>query len=132
MTEYTLAARQITAVVTSEAQTAITDLEIASAVGFEAVWTGGSGGTSAHAIVQTSYDGGTTWRDLVRFDFTTSAAVKTAKRSAVSIAAVAAYAALSAEGANDIPIGSRLRAVILSVGVFTGAGGTLTVRAMVH
>lgn len=132
MTEYTLAARQITAVLASEAQTAITDLEIQSAVGFEAAWTGGSGGTSAHATVQTSYDGGTTWRDLVRFDFLTTAAVKTAKRSAVSIAAVAAYAALSAEGASDLPIGSRLRAVITSVGVFTGAGGTLTVRAMVH
>lgn len=132
MTIYTLAARQITAVVSSEAQTAITDLDIASAVGFEAAWTGGSGGTSAHATVQTSYDGGTTWRDLVRFDFLQAAAVKTARRVVNTAANVAAYSALSVEGQNDIPIGDRLRCVVLSVGVFTGAGGTLSVRAMVH
>jgi hypothetical protein len=132
MTIYTLAAKQITAVVASEAQTAITGLDVASAVGFEAAWTGGAGGTSAHALIQTSYDGGTTWRDLQRFDFTTSAAVKHAKRSAITTANAAAYSALSAEGQNDIPIGDQLRCVVISVGVFTGAGGTLSVRAMVH
>lgn len=132
MSVYTLAAKQITTAVSSEAQTAITGLEVASAVGFEAAWSGGSGGTSAHALIQTSYDGGTTWRDLQRFDFLTTAAVKHAKRSAVSAANAASYSALSAEGQNDIPIGDRLRAVIISVGTFTGGGGTLSVRATVH
>ena len=43
---------------------------------FEAIFTYGSGGTSADVYVQTSFDGGTTWVDICNFHFTTASASK--------------------------------------------------------
>ena len=41
----------------------------------------GSGGTTVHAYVQTSLDGGTTWTDIANSHFTTASAVKYSNRS---------------------------------------------------
>lgn len=126
---YTLAALAITTALTASAQTAIDSLDGLTALTLEASWSGGSGGTSVTAVVQTSFDGGTIWREIARFDFTTSAAVKHANLNGALSKAVTSYAALSADSVYDGVLGDHVRAVITSVGTFTGAGGTLAVRA---
>lgn len=127
---YTLAALGITTALTSSAQTAIDDLDGATAVTLEAALAWGSGGTSIAAVVQTSFDGGTTWRDIARFDFTTASAVKVANLSGLLSKVVTAYAALASEGVFDGVLGDRLRAVITSVGTYVNT--TLSVRAAVR
>jgi len=127
---YALAVREITAALTASAQSAISDLEGVSAVTLEAAFAYGSGGTSCAVTVQTSFDGGTTWRDVARFDFTTASAVKHANLSARGEKGVTAYAALGSEGVTQGLLGERLRAVITSVGTY--ANTLLSVRAAVR
>lgn len=126
---YTLAALTILAPLTAVELTPITDLAGMLGLSLEAAWSGGTGGTSVSALVQTSFDGGTTWRDIARFDFVTSADVKQANLSGLLSKAVGDYSPLSANSVNDGILGDQLQAVITSVGTFTGTGGTLTVRA---
>lgn len=127
---YTLAARQITTALTSEAQTAITDLDGATAASIIATLSYGSGGTSASVVVQTSCDGGTVWFDVAYFAFTTSSATKYANLSGLTAKNVGAYAALAADGVNDGLLCPQLRAVITTVGTYSGT--VLTVRASVR
>jgi hypothetical protein len=56
------------------------------ALTIQAVFTYGSGGTTAKAWVQTSVDDGTTWVDIANFAFTTSSARRlyTLTRAAVT------------------------------------------------
>lgn len=126
---YTLFAGQITAALSSQAQTAIEDLDGMLACNLVARFVYGSGGTSVAAVVQTSFDGGTTWMDIARFDFTTLNATKYANLSGLTYKAAAAYAALGSEGQNDGLLGPMVRAVITSVGTY--AGGTLLDLRMV-
>jgi len=127
---FTLAAKQITVAVAAEAQTAIEDLDGMTAVTLEAVFAYGSGGATAIAVVQTSADGGTNWRDIVRFDFTTASAVKVANLSGLLSKAVTVYAVLAAEGVLDGILGNKLRAVITTTGTYVNS--TLSVRAAVR
>jgi hypothetical protein len=127
---YTLAALAVTAPLTAQVQTPITDLDGMLGLTLEASWSGGTGGTSVTADVQTSLDGGTTWRDIARFDFTTAADVKQCNLSGLLSKAIGDYAPLSANTVNDGILGDQLQVVITSVGTFTGTGGTLTVRAV--
>ena len=126
---YTLATLQITAPLTAQLSTPITGLAGMTAVTFEAAWSGAAGGTSVTAVVRTTFDGGTTWREIARFDFTTAAAVKHANLSGLLSKAVTAYATLNADSVNDGVLGDQLQLSVTSVGTFTGAGGTLAVRA---
>lgn len=126
---FTLFAAQITAALAAQAQTAIEDLDGMLSMSLVARFVYGSGGTSVAALVQTSLDGGTTWFDIARFDFTTSSATKCANLSGLTYKAAAAYASLSAEGQNDGLLGPMVRAVITSVGTY--AGGTLLDLRMV-
>lgn len=125
---YLLFAGEITTALNGEAQTAIVDLVGMNAATIFAKLGYGSGGTSISAKVQTSVDNGTTWLDVARFDFTTATASKAANLSGLTAKAVAAYAALSAEGVNDGLLGDRLRALITTVGTYAG-GTTLEIRA---
>lgn len=127
---YTLALLQITAPLTAVPQTAILDLDGMTAVSVEASLSYGSGGTTAVAKVQTSCDGGTTWRDISYAGFTTSAAVKYANVSGLTSKATTAYADLVADGINDGLLCNQLRAVITSTGTY--ANTVLTVRAGVR
>ncbi|MBZ9659778.1 hypothetical protein LB523_12050 [Mesorhizobium sp. ESP-6-4] len=120
---YTLYAGQITAPLSAQAQTPITDLEGMLAATLVARFAWGSGGTSVAALIQASPDSGTNWLDVARFDFTTSSAIKTANLSGLTYKAAAAYAALGSEGQNDGLIFPQFRAVINSVGTY--GGGTL-------
>jgi hypothetical protein len=116
---HSLAVETITAA-GSQTFTAITDLDGLAVVTLVAAFVYGSGGTSVSAVVQTSFDGGTTWLDVRRFDFTTSSGTRYG-----TVARIAgdntAYAALSADGGNAGLLGNRLRAKIISVGTYAGS-----------
>jgi len=127
---YALFAGQITAALTAQAQTPIIDLDGMTAVTLEASLGYGSGGTSCSAVVQTTFDEGTTWRDVARFDFTTSTRVATANLSGLTAKASATYASLASEGVNDGLLGDQLRVVLTSVGTYVNT--TLSVRAAVR
>ncbi len=127
---YTLAARQITTALSAEAQTAIADLDGATAVSIDVNFAYGSGGSTAVVVVQTSLDGGTTWRDIAYFSFGTATAVKYANVSGLTAKATGAYAALAADGVNDGLLGNQLRAVITTTGTY--ANTLVTVRASVR
>jgi hypothetical protein len=101
------------------AQGFIDGLDWMAAVTLFANFTYGSGGTTCAAIIQTSLDG-TNWIDIARFDFTTSSAAKRCNLSGLTPVAVAAVAALSAEGVTDGILGDRLRAKITSTGTYAG------------
>lgn len=127
---YTLAALQITTALTSSAQTAITDLDGATAVSIECSFAYGSGGTTASATIQTSLDSGSTWRDVARCDFTTSTRVAYANLLGLTAKNVATFSALAVEGVNDGLLGNQLRAVVTTTGTYVNT--TLAVRASVR
>lgn len=127
---YTLASLGITAALTASALTPIEDLDGMTAVTIEASFAYGSGGTTCKAKVQTTFDGGTTWRDIAEFDFTTASAVKFANLSGLLSKAVTAYTALSAEGVIDGVLGDQLRVEVTSTGTYVAT--TLSVRASVR
>jgi len=122
---FILAALQISAAKPQALLTPITDLDGMSAVSLEANFQYGSGGATFSAIVATSFDGGTTWRHVARFDFTTAAAVKTANLNGLKSNAVTAYADLGAEGVNDGLLGDRLAAYIVSTGTYVNTSFSL-------
>lgn len=121
--DYVLFAGGITGALTAQAQTAIEDLEGMLAATIVAKMTYGSSGTTIVAVVQTSIDGGTTWYDVARFDFTTASATKYVNLSGLTAKGATAVTALGSEGVVDGLLGSRMRAVITSTGTY--AGGTL-------
>lgn len=127
---YALAVDQITVAQTAQAFTAITDLDGATAVTIECQFQYGSGGSTASATVQTSFDGGSTWRDIARCDFTTSTAVKHFNLSGLLSKAATPYAALNSEGVNDGVLGNQLRAIVTSTGTYSNT--ILSVRVSVR
>lgn len=126
---YVLFAGGITTALAAQAQTAIEDLDGMTAMTLVAKFTYGSSGTSVAAVVQTSIDGGTTWYDIARFDFTTSSAIKYINLSGLTYKAVGDLAVLNSAGQNDGILGEQIRAVLTSVGTY--AGGTLLDLRMV-
>lgn len=127
---YPLVVEQITTAVASQAQTPITNLDGMTAVSLEASFAYGSGGSTASCTVQTTFDEGTTWRDIARFDFTTATRVAVANLSGLLSKAVTGYSALASEGVNDGVLGDQLRAVVTSTGTYVNS--TLSVRASVR
>jgi len=127
---YTLASVAITAPLTASVQTPIVNLEGLTGVTLDVAFGYGSGGTTAVVVVQTSSDGGTIWRDVAYFAFTTASASKYANLSGLTPKSVAAYAALAMDGVNDGLLGDQLRAVITTTGTYVGT--TLAVRASVR
>lgn len=123
----TLVSTGITTALSAQAQTPITGQDGVTAATIEANFQYGSGGASVSVLVQTTMDAGTTWRDVARFDFTTSTDVRYATLSGLTPKSNTAYVALAAAGVNDGLLGNQLRAVITSVGTY--ANTTLSVRA---
>ena len=122
---YTLASLQISAAMSLKILTPITGLAGMTSVGLEANFQYGSGGATCSLIAATSFDGGTTWRHIARFDFTTATAVKYANLQTVTSKAVAAYADLAAEGVNDQLLGDQLAALIVSTGTYASTVASL-------
>lgn len=127
---YPLAALQISAARPLALLAPITGLAGMSALTLEANFQWGSGGSACSAIVATSFDGGTTWRHVARFDFTTATAVKVANLSGLLSKAVAPYADLASEGVNDGILGDQLAVFLVSTGTYVNT--TLSVRASVR
>lgn len=127
---YTLAALGITAAKPLALLTPVVSLAGMKAVSLDANFQYGSGGTNCSAIVATSFDGGTTWRHVARFDFLVAARVAVANLQALSSKAVTSYADLSVEGVNDFLLGDQLAAFIVSTGTYVNT--TLSVRAAVR
>ncbi len=127
---YTLVSTGVTTALSAQSYTPTLNLDGATAVSLEANFQYGSGGTSLALWAQTSCDGGTTWRDVARFDFTTSTLVQYANLSGLTAKAVTTYATLASAGVNDGLICNQLRAVITSVGIY--ANTTVSLRASVR
>jgi hypothetical protein len=80
--------------------------------------------------VATTFDEGTTWRHIARFDFTMAAAVKVANLSGLLSKAVTAYSDLASEGVTDGMLGDQLAVFVVSTGAYVNT--TLSVRASVR
>lgn len=122
----TLAALQITAAKALSLLTPITGLSGMSSCNLVARFQYGSGGTTFSAIAVTSFDGGTTWLHVARFDFTTATVVDYASLSAAS-KAITAYSDLASAGVNDGLLGDQLAAYIVSTGAYVNT--TFDLRA---
>jgi len=112
--------------------TPITDLNSMREVTLSARLAYGSGGTTAIAYVQTSFNQGATWVDIARMDFATSGIEKIANLSgSTPRTSPLTVTSLIAEGGNDGVLGDRLRAVVTSTGTYAGST-VLSVRASVR
>lgn len=128
---YTLAALGITTALSAQAQSPIASLQGMTAVTLEFAFAYGSGGATCIAVVQTTFDGGTTWRDIARADFATASATKHCNLEGMLSKAITAYGALNAEGVYDGVLGDQLRCVVTSTGTYA-APTSLSVRASVR
>lgn len=132
-----LAPLTITAAVGATGTTPVTSLAGMKYLTAEAIFVYGSGGTNATAYVQTSLDGGTTWVDVIAFQFTTASL---SKMSAVSVDiafAASAYVpiaptdgTLTANTSVMGVLGDRVRLKYVTTGTYAG-GTTLAVYAVV-
>lgn len=122
---YSLAARTITTAVTSERQTAITGLEGASFMLFDASFSG-TGGTTAVALIRSRIGTDGTWREVASIDFA-AAGAKYCTLMRVDEPPTA-FTTLSANTVLNF-IGTELEAVITTTG--TWVGGLLTVKVHV-
>jgi hypothetical protein len=124
---YTLAALPISAARSLALLTPITGLAGMLACNIEANFQGATAGTSLSAIVATSFDGGTLWRHVARFDWTTTPSVKTVNLSGLTPKGIISYADLAVEGVTDGLLGDQLAVYLVSVGAYTNS--TLSIRA---
>jgi|HubBroStandDraft_6_1064221.scaffolds.fasta_scaffold318726_2 hypothetical protein len=127
---YTLCAQPITTAQAALDFTPIDDLDGMTAVTLEFEFLYGSGGSTASAVVKTSFDGGTTWRDIARADFTTASATKHCNLEGLLSKAMTAYAALGSEGVYDGVLGDQLKVTLIITGTY--ANTQLNVRASVR
>lgn len=120
MVNMTSAAITAAGTVTSTPVTGLSGMKYLSA---QAKFTYGSGGTSLKAYVQTSFDMGTTWVDVMAFAFATTTATKL---SAVTANVAASPAVAPTDGSltdNTIVnglLGDRVRVKYVSVGTYAG------------
>src|SRR5882724_2354144 len=130
----TLAALQISAAMPQsllELSSGTADLSGMTAITIDADFKYGSGGSTVVAIVVTSFDGGTTWRHVARFDFATASRVAQCNLEGLLSKGVVSYADLAAEGVNDGILGDRLALLLTTTGVYAGST-VLSVRASVR
>lgn len=114
---YTLIAAGVTTAQVGTVMEIIEGLEGMDRLTLVAEVLGAGSGSTIAMLAQTSFDGGVTWYDAARFDFTTSPGVKYCVLSRNS-KAIAAYAALSVEGVNDGLIGAAFRGKLITVGTY--------------
>ena len=119
-----LASLTITAAISAQRQTAITDLEGMTGAIIEVEFSG-TGGSTAVALIRSRLGTSGTWREVASIDFAAAGSKScTLIRGAAS---VAAFSALSANSVLANFLGSELEAVITTTGTWTN--GTLAVRA---
>jgi hypothetical protein len=120
----TLLSETITAAVTGDTPdgTGIPSGGVDDALTIQAVFTYGSGGTTAKAWVQTSVDDGTTWVDIANFAFTTSSARRlyTLTRAAVTSIATPSDGTLADNTAVNGFLGTLYRVKLTTTGTYAG------------
>lgn len=120
-----LAPTTIAAAVGPIATTPVTKLAGMDYLGVMAVFLYGAGGTTVKAWIQTSFDGGTLWVDVINFAFTTAAAKFTAAVSTNITAGAAPVAVTDGTAADNAVVngvlGDRVRVKYLTTGTYTGA-----------
>jgi hypothetical protein len=125
----TLHTQSVTTAEAAQTSTAVAIPTNISNVVLQAVFTYGSGGTSADYYVQTTFDGGTSWVDIAQFSFTTASAKKVFALTRTSI--TTSYAPLdgtmTANTCKDGLIGDQLRVKRTTVGTY--AATTIVVTA---
>ena len=93
-----------------------------SSVIFQAKFVYGSGGTTAKFWVQTSFDRGTTWCDVMNFAFTTASATKVGAAIAAGVTPVAPTDATLADNTvNAGFLGERFRIKYTTTGTYAGS-----------
>ncbi len=127
----------ITTAISATATTPVLRLGGMQYLACEAIFVYGSGGTNATAYVQTSYDQGTTWVDLMAFQFTTATLSKIASISSdVIFNAATTYTPITPTD-GTLPVntcvqgvfGDRLRLKYVTTGTY---GGTTTLAVYAH
>jgi hypothetical protein len=101
----------------------ITGLDGMTAVSTQFRFVYGSGGTTARAYLQTSFDQGTTWADIACSLFATANEINLFNHSgltAVSTPATPADGTLTDDTAVQGLLGDRLRLKIISTGIYAG------------
>ena len=120
-----LAPVTIAAAVGPVATTPVTLLTGMNYLGVEAIFLYGAGGTTVKVWVQTSFDGGTTWVDIINFPLTTAAAKLTAAVATYITAGAAPVAATDGTSADNAIVngvlGDRVRVKYLTTGTYSGA-----------
>lgn len=105
--------------------TPVTKLAGMDYLGVMAVFLYGAGGTTVKAWIQTSFDGGTLWVDVINFPFATSASKLTAAVSTNITAGAAPVAVTDGTAADSAVVngvlGDRVRVKYLTTGTYTGA-----------
>lgn len=123
----------ITTAVTAAVTTALQLKDGAcESIAFQANFTYGSGGTTATAWVQTSFDGGATWCDVENFAFTTSSLRVVANISALTVITTpqtATDGSLASNSGSGGLIGTHWRVKYTTTGTYAG-GTTLRVDAV--
>ena len=100
----------------------------------QAIFTHGSGGTTAKAFVQTSLDEGVTWFDIASFAFATTSATKIINLSGntpVTTQVVPVDGALTDNTVVDGLIGAQFRARYVTTGTYSG-DTTLKIDVRLH
>lgn len=102
-----------------------------SGIVVQANFTYGSGGTTVDVYIQTTFDGGVTWTDIMTFAFTTASSRKilSVERASITADVVADDGALTDDTAVAGLIGDGLRAKVTTTGTYAG-GTTLRVDAV--
>ena len=114
----------ITAAQTASTKTAVAGVARATAIALECIFTYGSGGTTAKAWVQTSFDGGTTWVDIANFAHTTASASRAYNLSAltpITTVYTVTDGTLADSTCKDGLIGDQLRVKFTSTGTYGGS-----------
>ena len=127
---YTLASLSLTTALSGQVQTTVDGLDGIAAATLECDFAYGSGGAACSVLAQVSLDGGTTFRDVARFDFTTAARSAWCNLNGLLSKGVTTYTALAAEGVNDGLLGPIWRGVVSSTGTYvnTTVGLRLSAR----
>lgn len=98
----------------------------------QALFTYGSGGTTAKAWVQTTFDQGATWTDIANFAFTTATARRLYHLTPVAVTAIATPTdgTLADNTAVNGLLGSDLRVKLTTTGTYAG-DTSLVITALV-
>ena len=99
---------------------------------FEAIFTYGSGGSTAKSYLQTSLDGGATWIDIGHASFTTATASKLFPINGVGsmpAATAPTDGSLAADTVLDGVLGEFIRTKVVTTGTYAG-GTTLLIAAV--